>query len=331
MAASPELDVEMKARGIDRLAWLSQASSDVHVSVVEIPPQEIDVVDDSDDDSPREDDDEAVIEGSWFDDLKWKVACSDKVWKFFRDRKFPFHLWQCSIRTIRRIAKGDRSQSLCKPLVGATANIKLFEAKLLKGSRIIWQPDIVYSLELSETPERRLEFETGQQHNATGKRIYFQIIRVRDIVLDHDKIHRSVVKITKSRERGPSLLKLKGLKQNKSNPGNYVKQHLPRIFIEQEEISTKLQSNRRRECLINKQLKAFKKTKQNHWNYVTKPRVFTKQEDATSELQSELNPRYAHQLVGGLATEDTSRELPKLFSILISIWLLSDKTRIHRF
>lgn len=83
-----------------------------------------------------------------------------------------------------------------------------------------------------------MTLKPGEQHAAKGGRIYSEIIRIWDIVLDHDKIHHSGVKITKSHERGRECIinkKLKGFGQSQHNPGNYVTKHLPRLFAEQED------------------------------------------------------------------------------------------------
>lgn len=59
------------------------------------------------------------------------------------------------------------------------------------GSRILWELAVAFSPRLSETAERRLQTESGPTSQPVrGGRIYSEIIRVWEIVLDHDKIYR---------------------------------------------------------------------------------------------------------------------------------------------
>ena len=62
----------------------------------------------------------------------------------------------------------------------------------VSGSRILWEKAIAFSPRCSETAERRLQGEGEVTHSVVGGRIYSEIIRVWDIVLDHDKIYRYI-------------------------------------------------------------------------------------------------------------------------------------------
>lgn len=56
----------------------------------------------------------------------------------------------------------------------------------------MWELAVAFSPRCSETAERRLQPDEGGEvtHPVIGGRIYSEIIRVWDIVLDHDKIFR---------------------------------------------------------------------------------------------------------------------------------------------
>ena len=146
-----------------------------------------------------------------FEDLPWEVDCTDRVWKVMRNKKVDNNLRKRIIHKIRMLANGRwSSKTLCKRLEGTAKKegIQLYESKLTKGQRIIWEKTIAFSGRLSDKPELRLNVE-----NSVG-RIYSDIIRVWDIVLDHDKLDRSIEHIVKSHDRGMDCLikkKLKGI------------------------------------------------------------------------------------------------------------------------
>ena len=145
-----------------------------------------------------------------FEDLPWEVDCTDRVWKVMRNKKVDNNLRKRIIHKIRMLANGRWSKTLCKRLEGTAKKegIQLYESKLTKGQRIIWEKTIAFSGRLSDKPELRLNVE-----NSVG-RIYSDIIRVWDIVLDHDKLDRSIEHIIKSHDRGMDCLikkKLKGI------------------------------------------------------------------------------------------------------------------------
>ena len=198
---------------------------------------------DAEEEELEEEEDDAVdINAAVFDDLEWEVDCTAEVWKVLKDRKVPFEIKQRSIRKIQLLASGEWLASLCKQLEGVPSDIKLYEAKLSKGARIIWELTIDFSPRRSETAEQRLAPAPGQQHGAKGGRIYSEIIRVWDIVLDHDYIHRSIDKITKSHKRGQDCIiqkKLHGIERDEPQPGNFVCKRLPRVYTELEDASLK--------------------------------------------------------------------------------------------
>ena len=145
-----------------------------------------------------------------FEDLPWEVDCTDRVWKVMSSKKVDNCTRKRIIDKIRMLANGRWNKTMCKRLEGEAKKegIQLYESKLTKSQRIIWEKTIAFSGRCSENPELRLSIG-----NPEG-RIYSDIIRVWDIVLDHDKLQRSIEHIVKSHDRGMDCIikkKLKGI------------------------------------------------------------------------------------------------------------------------
>ena len=156
-------------------------------------------------------DEEADIDSkSPFEDLPWEVDCTDRVWKVMRSKRVDNCMRRRIIKKIRMLANGRWNTTMCKRLEGTAKKdgIQLYESKLTKSYRIIWEKTIAFSGRCSENPELRLNLG-----NPAG-RIYSDIIRVWDIVLDHDKLQRSIDLVVKSHDRGMDCIirkKLKGI------------------------------------------------------------------------------------------------------------------------
>ena len=166
-----------------------------------------------------------------FEDLPWEVDCTDRVWKIMRNRKVGFSTRKRIIDKIRMLANGRWSKTLCKRLEGEAKrkDIELYESKLTKGQRIIWEKTIAFSGRCSENPELRLD-----KKNPEG-RIYSDIIRVWDIVLDHDKLQRSIDLIVKSHDRGMDCIvkrKLKGMPVKSGGNSTLTSECLPNKYAE---------------------------------------------------------------------------------------------------
>ena len=169
-----------------------------------------------------------------FDNLEWEVECTADVWKTLRDKKVVPELKKRIIRKIQLLAKGEWTTHLCKELKNVPPTLKLYEVKLSKASRIIWELAIAFSLKLSEDAEKRLQYSEDEGNQPVrGGRIYSEVIRVWDIVFDHDKIFKSVQRIIKSHCRGMECIiqkKLEGLKQSQCQAG--IGKRLPMAFAE---------------------------------------------------------------------------------------------------
>ena len=131
------------------------------------------------------------VDGLDFDKLPWEVEVTAKVVKFFKDtKKTPSDIRGAAAKTIYRLAEGRRSEHLSK-IVSNEKSLQLYEARMTKAARVLWEKAISYSAKL-----------TG----ASAIPVYSEVIRVWEIVLDHDNLDRRIKycidQIEKSHIRG---------------------------------------------------------------------------------------------------------------------------------
>ncbi|XP_045164107.2 TPR and ankyrin repeat-containing protein 1-like [Mercenaria mercenaria] len=199
--------------------------------------EEIEVEESGDEDTDDEEED-FEIDVQVFDNLEWEVECTAEVWKTLRDKHVIPELKRRIVRKIQLLASGDWQPHLCKKLKNVPQALNLFEAKFTKGSRIIWELAVAFSPRCSETAERRLQATSGEITQAVrGGRIYSEIIRVWEIVLDHDKIHRSVQRIKKSHQRGETCIiqkKLRGMKGDNPQLAQGMGKRYPMLYAEED-------------------------------------------------------------------------------------------------
>ena len=183
-----------------------------------------------------------------FENLPWEVDCTDNVWKIMRSRTVGNNLRKRIVNKIRMLANGRWSKTLCKRLEGQPKRegIQLYESKLTKSQRIIWEKTVAFSNRLSYSQEHRWKADSSK-----GK-IYSDIIRVWDIVLDHQKLQRSIDHITKSHKRGMDCLmktKLKGFPRDSKKDVVSSNLHLPSKYREIEE------SNKEQQPVVTKKVR----------------------------------------------------------------------------
>ena len=112
-----------------------------------------------------------------FDDLPWEVEITRNVVKFFKNsKKYSYADRMSAAQVIYKLAEGKRSVSLSKQ-VKRTANVCLYESRITHAGRMLWEKAISYSSKL-----------TGQSETA----VYTQVIRVWEIILDHDDLNRRI-------------------------------------------------------------------------------------------------------------------------------------------
>lgn len=189
----------------------------------------------SDEEDSMEGADDISIDAQIFDNLEWEVECTADVWKKLQDSKIQQDLKRRAINKLVLLAKGEWQPHLCVPVRMVPSNLKLYESKLSKGARILWELAIAFSPRCSETADQLLlgSEEDCEKQQVRGGRIYSEIIRVWDIIYDHNKLYRSVQNIVKSHNRGETCIiqrKLKGIKQTQFDSG--IKKRYPILFAE---------------------------------------------------------------------------------------------------
>lgn len=128
-------------------------------------------------------------------DLPWEVEATDKVVKFFKNKKIPHWLHELAMQKIIMLANGDwHSQQVCKELLSLQAiQLVLYETHLTKSARILWEVTKQFSSRCTKKP-------TCSSDKVIH--IYSEVIRIWDIVLDHDQLNTCIKHISKSHERG---------------------------------------------------------------------------------------------------------------------------------
>ncbi|XP_013405370.1 TPR and ankyrin repeat-containing protein 1 [Lingula anatina] len=176
------------------------------------------------------------VDPSLFDDLVWEVECTANLWKLLREKKLEIKMKRRIIEKIQFLGNGHWRQDLCKRLEGAAKNagMKLYEAKLTKGARILWELAIAFSPRCSESAEQRLGMESIKE-GVVGGRIYSEVIRVWDVVFDHDNVSRKIDSIVTSFNRGQECIiqkKLKGMERKDFPSHKFTDQRIPMYFHE---------------------------------------------------------------------------------------------------
>ena len=163
---------------------------------------------------------ESEEQGDGFDSRSWEIECSKKVMKKLSGKKNN-HIKKILLAKMTILSQGDfvNNEKHCKP-VSSIKGIELYETRLNKKDRAIWQ--IVP--QLYQLP--------GE---ADIKKRYREIIRVWDIVLDHDDIHHHVQVIEKNiHERAcqvPERLKVKLMSTSPAESNVHRNRREPRIFL----------------------------------------------------------------------------------------------------
>ena len=138
-----------------------------------------------------------VIELSTLIGLPWEVEATEKVIKFFKNKKIPQWLHEKAILKIKMLAIGDwHSPKICKPVLSdfrPAINLVLNETRLTKSARILWEVTEQFSSRRTDKPKSSCD---------KVDHVYSEVIRVWDIVLDHDQLDRCIKHIWKSHERG---------------------------------------------------------------------------------------------------------------------------------
>ncbi|NXX79996.1 TRNK1 protein, partial [Urocolius indicus] len=173
-----------------------------------------------------------------FDNMTWEIECTPEILKTLGSKAVPHYLKTKTIMTIKRLGNGEWTRGLQKPLKNLKADIQLYEAKLGKGPRMLWELAIDFSPRCSESAEKIMETEQTKSLPEKSGRVYTEIIRIWAIVLDHCKLNRVLDNICTSYNRGLSCIlrkKLKGINEGQQNHSVTTQKRVPRCYVEDPE------------------------------------------------------------------------------------------------
>ncbi|NXK44072.1 TRNK1 protein, partial [Chauna torquata] len=170
-----------------------------------------------------------------FDNMTWEIECTPEMLKTLGSKAVPHYLKTKTIMTIKQLGNGEWTRGLQKPLKHLKADIQLYEAKLGKGARMLWELAIDFSPRCSESAEKIMETEQTKSLPEKSGRVYTEIIRIWAIVLDHCKLNRVLDNICMSYNRGLSCIlrkKLKGINEAHQNCNVTTQKRVPRCYVE---------------------------------------------------------------------------------------------------
>ncbi|NXP07602.1 TRNK1 protein, partial [Thinocorus orbignyianus] len=170
-----------------------------------------------------------------FDNMTWEIECTPETLKTLGSKAVPHYLKTKTIMMIKQLGNGEWTRGLQKPLKHLKADIQLYEAKLGKGARMLWELAIDFSPRCSESAEKIMETEQAKRLPEKSGRVYTEIIRIWAIVLDHCKLDRVLDNICISYNRGLSCIlrkKLKGINERHQNQSVTTQKRVPRCYIE---------------------------------------------------------------------------------------------------
>ncbi|XP_057314279.1 uncharacterized protein LOC130655524 isoform X2 [Hydractinia symbiolongicarpus] len=175
-----------------------------------------------DSNEPDEINDQDDLEELTFDGLAWEVECTRDTWNVLRDKKLDRTMKRKIIRKIKKLASGEWPRDIAKRLENVPHEIKLYEAKINKGSRILWERAVSFSARCSMSVADTIDAELGA--------VYADKIRIWNIALQHDDVPKMIENIIHSHKRGQTCLINKNLKGFKE-PQKVRSEKLPNIYI----------------------------------------------------------------------------------------------------
>ncbi|XP_042522362.1 TPR and ankyrin repeat-containing protein 1 [Dipodomys spectabilis] len=179
-----------------------------------------------------------------FDNMTWEIECTSEMLKKLSSKMMTKVLKKKVIFTIQQLGNGEWTQSLQKRLKHSKGDIQLFEAKLDRGARMLWELAIDFSPRCSENPEKVVATDRKTCSMEKSGRVYTEIIRIWDIVLDHCKLSDSIMAICSAYNRGLSCVlrkKLKGINKGQVSANMKIQKRIPRCYVEDTEAEKKRQ------------------------------------------------------------------------------------------
>nr|XP_058146756.1 TPR and ankyrin repeat-containing protein 1 isoform X2 [Dasypus novemcinctus] len=173
-----------------------------------------------------------------FDNMTWEIECTSEMLKKLSSKAMSKVIKRKTILTIQQLGNGEWTQGLQKQLKHLKGSIQLFEAKLDKGARMLWELAIDFSPRCSEDPEKIIASERGAHPTEKSGRVYTEIIRIWDIVLDHCRLSDSIRAICSAYNRGLSCVlrkKLMGINKVQVLANMKIQKRIPRCYVEDTE------------------------------------------------------------------------------------------------
>ncbi|XP_070247829.1 TPR and ankyrin repeat-containing protein 1 isoform X1 [Myotis yumanensis] len=173
-----------------------------------------------------------------FENMTWEIECTSEMLKKLSSKVMTKVMKKKIILTIHQLGNGEWTQGLQKRLKHLKGNIQLFEAKLDKGARMLWELAIDFSPRCSENPEKIITTERSSHPMEKSGRVYTEIIRIWDIVLDHGKLTDSIRAICSAYNRGLSCIlrkKLRGINKGQVSANMRIRKRIPRCYVEDTE------------------------------------------------------------------------------------------------
>ncbi|XP_053324251.1 TPR and ankyrin repeat-containing protein 1 [Spea bombifrons] len=176
-----------------------------------------------------------------FNNMTWEIECAPEALKKLGSKVIPQYMKSKIIHSILKLGNGEWTRSLCKRLKCTKCDIMLYEVKLDKGARLLWELAIDFSPRCSKEPEEIMSEFSFHDSGKTG-RVYTEIIRIWDIVLDHCKLSNTIEYVCSSYSRGLSCILRKKLKVlTKTLVSSNVENRIPNYFVEYIELETNTQ------------------------------------------------------------------------------------------
>ena len=153
-----------------------------------------------------------------FEDCTWEVECTETFWKELSKQEKP--LKKKVFDKLHRLANGEWHEKFHKPLCG-TKYQNLYELKVDKSIRIIWELAVAYSSRLSSK-------ESSQNKSVE---LYTEVIRIWSLVLNHDEIDKHVKRIEASNMKGQDSVIKKNLScRSQADHAKELRERIPRIY-----------------------------------------------------------------------------------------------------
>ena len=135
-----------------------------------------------------------------FEGLPWEVECTVNVSKILHEKRVEMWKKKLIIHKLQALAQGRKEwkrDHMCRLI-----DNNLYETRLTDCSRILWECTVAFSPRLSHQ---------CKESEGTTSMIYSEVIRVWDIVFDHDNLSRKINQIKESRRRGKDCIQKKDL------------------------------------------------------------------------------------------------------------------------